>query len=78
MVADIYADAESLKKLLEVQGLAEWARRVEDIVAGGSTGTEILMGLRWVTKQILALGLKDEATNRLAQEVNIAADQLLR
>jgi hypothetical protein len=53
MVVDPYAEARSLALSLRGGGFAAWAAKLEDIVDGGATATEILMGLRWIVGQIL-------------------------
>jgi hypothetical protein len=54
MARDLYADAHTLAAALSDAGLASWADRIEDIISGGATATEILMGLRWTLGELLA------------------------
>lgn len=54
MARDLYADAHALAAALSDAGLASWADRIEDIISGGATATEILMGLRWTLGELLA------------------------
>jgi hypothetical protein len=49
---DFYKVAEKIGQLLIVHGLGEWKTRIDDTIAVGSTGTEILMGLRWTFAQL--------------------------
>ncbi|HEY3322528.1 MAG TPA: hypothetical protein VGP72_18850 [Planctomycetota bacterium] len=47
--------------LLTASGHGEWKTRIDDAIAGGATGTEILMALRWTLRQMLKQrGLRPE------------------
>jgi hypothetical protein len=70
---DCYRSVETLMPVLEAQGFAETSQELRDIMAAGSTGTEILMGLRVAVRRFLN---KDPALSRDAQEV--AAQLLLQ
>jgi hypothetical protein len=52
-VQDLYGVARALGVELWDAGHPEWSRRIDDIVAGGATGTEILMGLRGLLGELL-------------------------
>lgn len=56
MAQDYYQDANTLAETLRSEGLVEWSRALEDAMAAGSTATEILMALRWVTNELLSEG----------------------
>jgi hypothetical protein len=49
---DFYAVANSIADNLAAHGLDGWKLRIDDAIAAGSTGTEILMALRWVFRQL--------------------------
>lgn len=50
----LYAEVRALASALSDAGFPAWADRIEDMIAVGSTATEILMGLRWVLGELLA------------------------
>ena len=51
---DIYGPIhQPLRKLKQFE-IYDISTEVEDIIAGGSTGTEILMGVRWKFENLLA------------------------
>jgi len=78
MVNDPYEQARILAQRLKAQGLDDWARKINDIVAGGSTATEILMGLRWATGELLRLNKLDEATQSELHQLQATLIALLR
>jgi hypothetical protein len=47
------AEARALAAKLDQQGYGTWSQRLTDMIAAGATGTEIVMGLRWVLAQLL-------------------------
>ncbi|MCP4546600.1 MAG: hypothetical protein GY835_09070 [bacterium] len=49
---DYYEEAHQLSRLLADEGLEDWARRIEEAIAGGFTASEILMALRWQSQQL--------------------------
>ncbi len=51
-VYDIYKDARRIAQELTVRGISVWADRIEDAIASGSTGTEILMALQWNLQEL--------------------------
>jgi hypothetical protein len=53
MTGDLYSTARVLATELWDQGFKEWTDRIDNVIKGWSTGTEILMGLRWAFAQIL-------------------------
>jgi hypothetical protein len=79
MARDYYAEARALSAKLTEQGYGTWSEQLTDKIAAGATGTEIVMGLRWVLAQLLQnddglpADLREEA-RRLHQGL----DRLLR
>lgn len=47
MARDYYAEALNIAQLLEADELMAEAQAIRDAISSGSTGTEILMALRW-------------------------------
>ena len=47
MARDYYADSRALGVDLWEAGFKDWADRIDAVIEGGSTSSEILMGLRW-------------------------------
>jgi hypothetical protein len=52
MTRDYYAEARDIARSLEQNGLTAEARALVDAIDAGSTGTEILMALRWRLQRI--------------------------
>ena len=77
MVVDPYSEARSLAITLRKDGFADWASKLEDIVDGGATATEILMGLRWIAGQVLGDAGLDQATRLRLENLRAAANSLL-
>jgi hypothetical protein len=73
------AEARALAAKLDQQGYGTWSQRLTDMIAAGATGTEIVMGLRWVLAQLLQgedglpADLRDEARG-----LHRGLDRLLR
>ena len=67
MARDVYAVARALGTEVGDAGHPEWSERIDDIVAGGATATEILMGLRWSLGELLdqVPGLPDDLGGRI-------------
>lgn len=66
-VFDIYKSAERIAQQLALSGTLEWAEALRDAIAGGATGTEILMRLRWTLRQ---LRKSEAATDELVAEID--------
>ena len=49
---DYIADAHAIRDALDPD-LADWKTRIDDAIAAGSTGTEILMAVRWNLAELL-------------------------
>ena len=77
MVLDPCSEARSLAIRLRGGGLGDWASKLENIVDGGSTATEILMGLRWMAGQILGDTRLDQATRSRLEHLRAAVNSLL-
>ena len=52
MARDYYAEAKDLAAILDRDGLPEQAQALVRAIDDGSTGTEILMALRWHLERI--------------------------
>lgn len=52
MTSDYYAEAREVARSLDQEGLKEEAQSLRDAIDSGSTGTEILMALRWHLQRI--------------------------
>lgn len=53
MSFDHYAEANSIIKLLQHEGLTSYADKLTNAMEEGSTGTEIFMALRFYIKELL-------------------------
>jgi hypothetical protein len=51
---DYYAEARGIEQALAATGRGDLASRIRDAILAGSTGTEILMGLRWTLREIIS------------------------
>ena len=70
MSRDIFADVRGLVALLLREGLKAEAHALSDAVESGSTGTEILMALRWHLRQIVASAeLRTPVLRQLVREL---------
>ena len=77
MVLDYYAASRALGADLWEAGYKEWADKIDAMIEGGSTSSEILMGLRWTLTQLgeAELGLSPELKRRadgLRDEIDTA------
>ena len=68
---DHYSVANSIADSLDVEGHADWAMQLKNVIAEGATGTEILMGLRWHLRRLKDSGLA------ISPSVQIQVDELL-
>lgn len=50
---DHYKEATKVVKLLNEDGLTDWANRLMESMEAGSTGTEIFMEMRYVLNELL-------------------------
>jgi hypothetical protein len=77
---DTAAEAEELQRRLVGEGHAAWAARLSDTIAAGSTGTEIVMGLRWQLGKLFqdrTIQLSPE-TRKLVAELTRHLNEALR
>jgi hypothetical protein len=79
MSRDYYGEARALGADLWEAGYRQWADKIDSVIDGGSTATEILMGLRWTLSQLLVSepGLPSELSTR-ADTVHREIDSALR
>ena len=80
MTRDYYADARDIATLLQQAGLVSEAATLVDAIEGGSTGTEILMALRWHLDRIEKVASVIDAQTRrrmvdLSQAISMALGQ---
>jgi hypothetical protein len=79
LARDYYAETRALAAKLTDQGYAGWSEQLTDEIAAGATGTEIVMGLRWVLAQLLQNEDGLPADLRLeARGLHQGLDRLLR
>jgi hypothetical protein len=50
---DAAPDVDLIKQRLVDEGQPAWAEKLDDVIAAGATGTEIVMGIRWVLSNLL-------------------------
>lgn len=77
MARDYIGDARSLSGQLGQLGHGLWESRIDDVIVGGATGTEILMGLRFVLGNLVESGECDGALTDQAAELRRAIDAAL-
>jgi hypothetical protein len=69
MGPDLYKLSRELAKELTDLGYENISEEIENLISGGSTGTEILMGLRWKFSQFLE-NKKSDLPKELRTEIN--------
>ncbi len=77
MARDYIGDARSLSEQLGRLGHRVWVSRIDDVIVGGATGTEILMGLRSVLGNLVESGECGPALAAQAAELRRAIDAAL-
>ena len=79
MAHDLYGEARSLGVALWDAGHATWSARIDDVLRGGATPTEILMRLRWTLDSLVEAqpGLTPELWDQV-RETRSALDAALR
>ena len=78
MTRDYHREARDIAARLEQEGLTAEAASLVDAIEGGSTGTEILMALRWHLDRIDKSGaVKDPETRRLIVDLGQAIGSAL-
>jgi hypothetical protein len=76
---DYHSVAFEIAQNLRKQGQAEWAAKLEEAIQFGSTGTEILMALRWHLQQFKLQGEKcTPETEYLIEELLRELDKQLK
>ena len=65
MAYDYYKVADEICDRLQASGLEEQAQRIKEAIASGSTGTEILMALRFEVGELLKGNASLDAELRL-------------
>jgi hypothetical protein len=53
---DYYAEAQGIAVSLFERGEFDWSSKIEDAIAGGATGTEILMRMRSTMRELVESG----------------------
>ena len=53
---DYYAEAQRIAVSLLERGEFDWSSKIEDAIAGGATGTEILLRMRFTMRELLESG----------------------
>lgn len=78
MSRDYFAEATRLADDLERDGLVAQARALRDAIEGGSTGSEILMALRFHLRDLESMNLAlDFKTRRCIRDLATAIDDAL-
>jgi hypothetical protein len=69
MSHDHYAVAREIAGKLATEGFPERSQRILNAIAAGSTGTEILMALRWHLREMLRAdpGISPETRQRMSE-----------
>lgn len=73
MGSDFYKISREISRELTILGWADISEEVELLISGGSTGTEILMGLRWKFLQFL----EENKESNLPEEIRIKIQNLI-
>lgn len=71
MTIDYYSEARRLASLLEQEGLTTHAGAITEVLEGGSTASEILMGLRFHIDRA-----SKEASQTTARQLLVLSGQL--
>ncbi len=77
MARDYVAEARAVGLTIGGPDAPVWRERLEDVIQGGATGSEILMGLRWVLARILTEAELGAADRDRAGELHRAVDEAL-
>lgn len=74
---DYIAEARAIRAALP-ERLSDWKIRIDEAIASGATGTEILMSLRWEMQELLAKepSVPADLTQRVKAYI-LAANRLL-
>jgi hypothetical protein len=71
--SNIYDTTRNILARLEQVGAGNIAREIDNIISGGSTGSEILMGIRWKFRQFM-----DNPGQKLPSDLQGEIDSLLK
>ena len=74
---DYYASARTIATHLFERGEFDWSREIEDAIAGGSTGTEILMRVRFALQSLLGSGVATRDETAVVQSLIVQLDSEL-
>ncbi len=74
---DLYAEVELLSDDLVAHGHAGWSEELTGVLRGGATGSEIVMGVRWVLRRMSDSGELDELDTTRARDLAAKADRAL-
>lgn len=78
MTRDYHREARDIASRLEQEGLKAESASLVEAIEGGSTGTEILMALRWHLDRVDKGGaVKDPETRRLVVDLSQAIGSAL-
>lgn len=76
---DYYRTAKDIANQLASVGYQDWAIKIKDAIASGSTGTEIIMALRWNIKKIKESNLEIPlAIKNLIEEFLVYVEEVLK
>ena len=76
---DYYAVTDRITEQLAKAGYIDWKKRIDTAVAAGSTGTEILMSIRWNFRELLDSGIRlDKAVESQIIELNRKINEALK
>jgi hypothetical protein len=71
-------EAKELASLLTKEGIGEYSDKLVDSIEQGSTGTEILMALKWHIERILVLDSISDMSKQKAKRLLRELDKSLR
>ncbi len=77
MPRDLLGEAREIARELDGARPSGWEEEVENVIQGGSTGSEILMGLRWVMGRVRKSGAGSAALDRRVRGLGEALDAAL-
>lgn len=74
---DLYASSARLADALAAAGHDGWAEELVDVLRAGTTGSEVVMGLRWVLTRLAESGEVDATTATRVRGLAARAEQAL-
>ena len=78
MARDYYAEARAICEELQAAGRDALAEDLLEALEGGSTATEILMGLRWNLQKALAVEVDLGRARKKMESLKEGLDQVLK